>query len=122
MSIYEGIEASLREALEPALGECVQFEDCGEGRRILDLSSERLAFLLELFDEELVIRNIRIEPLFQGRGIAQRIVDAVHACADEYGLMVVADRVEDAAIGFWELQGYELRANAPKQYIRSPGL
>jgi GNAT superfamily N-acetyltransferase len=113
----------LNEALADVLGDRIAFEESEEGILTLDYDSDRLRLLLLVREDEVVIRNIRVGSLFQDRGIGKRVIGAIHECADELGLPVVADRVEDSAVGFWQRMGYEPRPQAGEgeQYIRSPG-
>lgn len=97
----EDILAEFAELLEDSTGE-QQTPVCEDGTYEIDAASFTLSFTLSTTTFE--VRKIEVRV---GRGLGHRIMEAIHALADTFDLIVIASKVEGKAVGFWRQMGYD---------------
>jgi len=70
----------------------------------IELGSTRVGKVrIKRIYRKIIIQNINIFPEFERRGFAAQTVGLFKETARE----IIADRVRDTAIGFWEKMGFE---------------
>lgn len=97
---FDAAAADLISRLRIASGWCVY--ECIEGTWEFESDRVTLSFVIDGSCVE--IRNLAVR---RCNGCGHRILEHVHATADEYGLSVSASNVRENARGFWQKMGYE---------------
>lgn len=75
-------------------------EVCG---RTHELECEHFSLTFVIHEESIEVRSINTHGQ---HGFGRRILELVHAIADDYGLSVYASNVRTTARGFWDAMGY----------------